>query len=573
MLCADFLNLQGDYARARAALDEVPVAALPAHLQLEYHVIGGRVQILGGEVIGAIKALEKARSLAPADDPSVLADIHDNLGWAYATQGDRAAALRHLKQADACWQSSGNSGRRALTLNNLGTLAMEEGRYDEARAALEGGLAIAQQTARRREETLLRCSMAEVDILEGELDQALARFTDAHALSMRLDVPSSVEAAAAGALWAAGLAGDAAVAQAWLDIAASIVAPSQPEVRGRLAIGQALLTMLQKRPSMAALADFAAEATAAEAYLSPPERAYLALLRVALTFERTGWPRALGEWANFESRATNLPDALLLRFVAPHRKVFDAATNSSPLARRLLEELRQPSPSGWRITALGAFSCLADGAPIDLSPLHRALLVRLLDAGPQGLTVERLWESVWGDSEISMAALHQALRRLRVQTGLAVAARDGHCAIRSPWDAIDYDVRAFELALEPPLSREAIQRAMALYRGDFLPAAPLSASLWVETRRAHLQQRYLDALEQIARSAERDAPQLAIHYYQQVLQVDGCREQTAAALMRLAARFGNRSLVTATFEHLKGALRSLGAQPEPATAALYQQLH
>ena len=26
----------------------------------------------------------------------MLADIHDNLGWAYATQGDRPAALRHL---------------------------------------------------------------------------------------------------------------------------------------------------------------------------------------------------------------------------------------------------------------------------------------------------------------------------------------------------------------------------------------------------------------------------------------------------------------------------------------------
>jgi len=43
--------------------------------------------------------------------------------------------------------------------------------------------------------------------------------------------------------------------------------------------------------------------------------------------------------------------------------------------------------------------------------------------------------------------------------------------------------------------------------------------------------------------------------------------------MRLAARAGNRSLVTATFEHLKGALRALGATPEPATAQLYQQLH
>ncbi len=450
---------------------------------------------------------------------------------------------------------------------------MEEGRYDEARAAIETGLAIARQTARRREETLLRCSMAEVDILEGEIEQALARFTEAHALSMRTDVTSSVEAAIAGALWAAALAGDAAVAQAWRDIAESIVAPGQPEVRGRLALGQALLAMLDRRPSYASLADLAAQATAVEAYLGRPERAYLALLRATLTFERSGWPRASGEWRTFESHAAGVSDALLLRFAPPHRKIFEVAADSSPLARRLIDILRQPAPSRWQITALGAFACLVDGAACDLSPLHRALLARLLDAGPQGLAVERLWESVWGDSEISMPALHQALRRLRVQTGLAVAARDGHCAIRSPWEAIEYDVRGFEQALDPPISREAVQHAVALYCGDFLPAAPLSAALWVETRRTHLQQRYLDALEQIAHAAERDAPQLAIHYYQQVLQVDGCREQTAAQLMRLAARFGNRSLVNATFEHLKGALRSLGATPEPATAALYQQLH
>ena len=258
---------------------------------------------------------------------------------------------------------------------------------------------------------------------------------------------------------------------------------------------------------------------------------------------------------------------------AAHQALVVAAASADRLARRLLGLLRQPSPTRWRIATLGSFACLVDGQECELSPLHRALLVRLLDAGPGGLPVERLWEAVWGESELSMPALHQALRRLRVQTGLAVAARDGHCAIRTAWEAIDYDVRRFEQAIQPPIEREVAQQAIALYRGEFLPGAPLSAAMWVETRRAHLQERYLDALEQLARAVEREAPQLAIHYYQQVLQVDGCREQTAAQLMRLAARFGNRSLVNATFEHLKGALRTLGTAPEPATAALYQQLH
>jgi ATP/maltotriose-dependent transcriptional regulator MalT/DNA-binding SARP family transcriptional activator len=578
ILYASLTGLQGDHAHAWVLLDEVPVDSLNARLQLAYHITAGQILIPNGAIAQAITSLEQAHTLTSAigsfaDDPSALADIYDNLGWAYAIQGDHEAALRHLKRADACWQASGNSGRRALTLNNLGMLALEEGRYAEAHDAFASGLAIAQQTGRRREETLLRCSLAELDMMEGELEQAVTRFTEAHALAVRMDAPGNIKVAAVGALLATALLGNSAVAQAWLDVSSTIAAPDQPEVRGRLVIGQSILMLLRPRPNFALLADFAAEATAAESLLSAPERACLSLLRALLAFERVGWSGAANDWATFEYHAAGLPETLQLGFVALHRGIFEAAYSTSALAQRLLTIIQRPRADRWQITALGAFTCLIDSVPCDLSPLHRALLVRLLDAGPQGLTVERLWESVWGDSPISMPALHQALRRLRVQTGLSAAARDGYCTIRSAWDAIHYDVQAFEQALAAPLNRDALQRAIALYHGDFLPSAPLSAALWADTRRAHLQQRYLDALEQLANSAERDAPHLAIHYYQQVLQIDGCREQTAAQLMRLAARSGNRSLVNATFEHLKGALRTLGAAPEPATAALYQQLH
>lgn len=577
ILSADLLVLQGDYTRAQATLAELDVAHLSDRLRLAYFVTAGRTHIIAGEIAAAIAELERAHTLAPAladaaEDPSSLADIYDNLGWAYATQGDRSSALRYLKRADACWQASGNHGRRALTLNNMGIMAMEEGRYAEARAAFDDGMTIARQTGRRREETVLRCSLAELDILEGDLDQAVARYTEAHALAVRLDIASSVEAAAAGALWAAVLSGDLALSQAWHDVAAAILAPAQPETRGRLALARAMLTLVQPRPDLGYVSVLSGEATAYEAYLSETERAYAALLRAELVFTRSGWHRAQVEWESFAARAATLPELLLLRYVAPHRRLFEAAAPHTSFAARAIEALRRPEPSRWRVTALGGFECLVDGKPVDLSQLHRALLVRLLDAGPQGLAVERLWEAVWGDDEISMPALHQALRRLRLQTGLAASAREGAVAIRSGWPSIEYDVRELERALETPTQREAVQRAVSLYRGDFLPGAPLSATLWADARRAHLQQRYLDALEHYAAVVERESPQQAMHYYQQVLQVDGCREHTAAQLMRLAARYGNRTLVTATFEHLKGALRALGTAPEPATAALYQQL-
>jgi two-component SAPR family response regulator len=171
-----------------------------------------------------------------------------------------------------------------------------------------------------------------------------------------------------------------------------------------------------------------------------------------------------------------------------------------------------------------------------------------------------------------MGALHQALRRIRRYTELEVIVRDGTCKIQSLWEAIFYDVQEFERLIAKPADRESMQQAMALYRGDFLPSAPSSAVLWVDARRVHLQQRYLDALEQFATAVERETPQLAVDYYQRILQIDGCREHTAATLMQLAARFGNRSLLHATFEQLNIALRSLGATPDPTVVQLYKQL-
>jgi len=497
-----------------------------------------------------------------------LAAISDNLGWAYTLQGNWQAALRYLKRADACWQASGNSGRRTMTLNNLGTVAMEQGQYAEARAAFETGLDLARQTGRRREEIYLLQSLGELDVVEAETTQALARFREAHDLAVRMNVSSGVEAAAVGAMWAAAVQGDKALAWPWQQMVAAFGDSTQPLVRGRRALAQSLFLLQQRGSDRAPLAGLAREAMAVEPALQASERAYLALLKALLDFEQSGWPQAAVSWEAFEERAAALPEVLVRRFVPPYHQIFRVAAASSPRAKRLLETVKIPTPIRWHITTLGSFACLVDGVPCELSPLHRTLLVRLLDTGEQGLTVERLWEEVWGDTDIRMAALHKALARIREQTGLAMAARAGHCAIQSPWDTIEYDARSFERALTAATARPAIERAIALYHGDFLPGPAPSAALWVDRRRSLLQQRYLNTLEQLARLIEDNEPKQAIQHYQHILEVDGCREETATKLMRLAARQRNHALVSATFEHLAGALRTLGAAPEPATVAL-----
>jgi LuxR family transcriptional regulator, maltose regulon positive regulatory protein len=570
---AELLNVQGNHVRSSTILDTLTPEALPPHLQFAFYKTAGRVQIRAGMIHAGIALLEHAATLGlttfeAANDPTLLGSLADLLGWAYALAGDRVSALRHLQRADACWQASGNDGQRAMTLNNLGTLAMEEGRYAEARDALEAGLQLAQQTSRRREDTDLHITRGELHIIEGQLGQAIACFRKGYRLANQANVPLRADAAAAGALWAAALQGDITEAHIWQPIVEARQTAQQPDVEGRRTLAATTLLLRQPRPDPVTLADLGRQIETAAASLQLPERIAATLLRATLALEDGGWTVVAPFWETFAQQSAGVADALLVHFVALHRRLFALAAQKSPVARRLLAARQSNTPRQWRVQALGAFACLVDGAPCELSPLHRALLICLLDAGPRGLAVEQVWEAVWGEADLSMPALHQALYRLRAQTGLEAAAREGICKINSAWDAIDYDVRALEKILDCPVSHASAHQAMGLYQSDFLPSAPLSAAHWADIRRSFLRQRYLDMLEEYAQAIEDNALEQAIQCYQRILQIDSCREQTAVRLMHLAAHAGNHSLLTETFNHLVGALRALGLTPEPATQAL-----
>jgi ATP/maltotriose-dependent transcriptional regulator MalT len=573
---ADFLRIQGNPQAARELLAGVPLEDLPHRLRMFYHMRAGQIHVMEGKLEAAIEQLELAHAVTMNSelnrDPNNLADIYENLGWAYGVQGQRASALRQLQRADACWQSIGNNGRRAMTLNNIGVLQLEERQYNEARTSLETGLSIARSTGRRREETTLLCSIADLDLLEGLIAEALQHFTEAYVIAERADLFDLTEYAAAGASWMVVLTDDANATNYWLQLTQPLVC-NDALSRGRLILARLHYHVKQRQIDMVLLAELIEQATQEAAALGTAEQAYLQLARATLCYLQAGWQAAAEDWLRFEASATPLPVSLLSGFALAHDMLLAAAAPHAPLARRWLRAAGLTATRRWQISALGGFACRIDRKPCDLSPLHRTLLTRLLDGGMQGVAVDRLWESVWGDADLSMTALHQAMRRLRLQTGLSTAVRDGTCAIWGDWDEIEYDVRRLEQILEYALTRESAEQALALYRGDFLPSAPDGALYWVETRRTHLRERLLDALERYAGASEADHPQSAIQLYQRILQIDGCREQTAVHLMQLAARFGNRTLVATTFEHLIGALRVLGVTPGPATSALYRQLH
>jgi ATP/maltotriose-dependent transcriptional regulator MalT len=223
---------------------------------------------------------------------------------------------------------------------------MEEGRYAEARTTFDSGLALAQQTTSQREEAMLCCSLAELDIFEGELEQALARFAEAHALAVRMELLDTIELTTTSALWTAVLLDNRKAIQTWQQPLERPEPLQQLQARGRLALAHSLLLLQRPAPDLDTLADLTAVATTAEHIMIAPERACLALLHATLAFTREGWAGAAAAWERFEAQAASLPETLLRCFVQPYRTVFVAAAGSSRLARRLVaRSSNAPTPA------------------------------------------------------------------------------------------------------------------------------------------------------------------------------------------------------------------------------------
>jgi DNA-binding SARP family transcriptional activator len=375
--------------------------------------------------------------------------------------------------------------------------------------------------------------------------------------------------AAVSALWAAALLDDQTAVESWLQVTANCNIHDVPDSYGRWLLAKYYASLPNQEVELS-LTDTLCAIETVEHSLTPAESTALRLLRATLLLEQKGWEAAAVWWEACESAAVELPEDMLVALYRPHRQLIKTAElHGSNLARKLLPRL----PRVWRIQTLGDFSCIIDGSHRTLKPLYQALLVRIVDAGPGGVTIAQLIEDIWGGRDIAMSGVHQALRRLREETGLHVSIHNGRCAIWEAefWAQIRYDVREFEQALRPPLTPNDIDRAIQLYHGDFFSCAWIEAEAWADRRREALRNRFVDALEAYGQSLESSDPRRSIDVYTQALRIDGTREPVVIGLMNLAGRFGNTVLLHTTFEQHRHALRKIGVDPEENTLSAYQQ--
>lgn len=225
-----------------------------------------------------------------------------------------------------------------------------------------------------------------------------------------------------------------------------------------------------------------------------------------------------------------------------------------------------------QICLLGRFR-LIDAAGRDLSLAARKapqLLAILALSAPQPVRRDRVLGLLWGDipEERARHSLRQLLSSLRKE--IAVVRADGD-ELALDLEACDVDLVELR-RLAASHSREALARAVELYRGLLLEGA--DSTDWLATERRRLDELAAGALARLARAhAEAEDLAAAAQALRRWLELDPCAEEAYRQLMRTLEAAGDRTGALQLYERCVDTLRrELGAAPSEATTAIYRGL-
>jgi DNA-binding SARP family transcriptional activator len=250
-----------------------------------------------------------------------------------------------------------------------------------------------------------------------------------------------------------------------------------------------------------------------------------------------------------------------------------------------------------RIALLGPLAVAIDGQPLAdnawRSRQERRLLGILLTARGKRVPTERLLDWLWPGADPAAAAitLRSAISGLRHALEPDGGARaSSRYVVTRPggyaWNLASgawIDVEEFLALTSGPKAASgtsaapapsadapaALERAVALYRGDYLADEPDAP--WADDLRESLRERFLSALHDLAAlrldAGDYDA---AIALARRGLEHDRLREPLYRALMRAQAQAGDIASALQSYERCRRALdEELGAAPSPQTRDLH----
>jgi ATP/maltotriose-dependent transcriptional regulator MalT/DNA-binding SARP family transcriptional activator len=596
------LRIQGHYAEGIAhseeALNLVPGSSVEerAAMALAQKNIG-LCRFRQAKLAQGQAALEEALHLYEGLNASYdVGMVQHDLGLGHELMWDLDGAIRHYDAALLCWQQLGSPGPWANTLNGLGVVYSLQGRYEEASRTLDEALNKAQKAGDSRVEAFIWASLGDLYHDLGAYERAQQSFAQAAEIAERSRVGFILTYATNGLGNLSRLQSDPIGAGKQLRKALDLAREHGSDYErslcytslGILAAERNDLTTARQQLDQAvqvfeaggfqrdlALACLHRAQVAFQA--GDGERALIDLSRALALVEQLGFDQFLVVEGQRLSRLLGYaeeqgvrPDVLpgLLARIEAHRV---------RVAARPEPTVRQEPQQSLTILGLGAPEVRLGGKTIQWETSQSRDVLFCLLQHAQGLRKEEMGALFWPDHPprrldgIFRSTLYR-LRRAAFRE--IVLFEDG--LYRFNWQCDRwFDVEAFEKLLDQAEATNALgqaseflEEALSLYRGEYLQGVYAD---WCSIERERLRERYLTALEALARMhANRGSLQRAIEEYQRLVARDPYRESAHRELMRCHYRLGDRFAAIKQYQFCAQILREdLGLSPAPETEELY----
>ena len=233
------------------------------------------------------------------------------------------------------------------------------------------------------------------------------------------------------------------------------------------------------------------------------------------------------------------------------------------------------------LALLGGFQGrLGAAAPLRLPTRKTKALLAFLALPPgRSHPREKLASLLWGGMREPQArrGLRQSLFTLRKAVGVPPGTLliDGETVALNP-SAVDVDVAEFERQVAEG-TPAALDRAAALYRGEFLEGLALQEAPfeeWLLAERERLRELALEALAKLLHHQRTTgATEAGLQTALRLLALDPLQEPVHRAVMRLYVQLSRRGSALRQYQICVGVLqRELSVEPETTTKQLYQEI-
>lgn len=512
-------------------------------------------------------------------DLYAVAMLQVDLGVCHTNGGALVDAVEHFSHADSHWALIGNTGLRALSLNNKGVLLHQLGHHREALTTLENALECARDASVTTYQAMALVSLGDLYVDLEVWSEAEQAYAEARRLGGNAYLTNYLPVAGVRLL-VRQRQYEAAVAA--LRRCADAVAEQHPIemllLRGSIACG--LQRPAEAQDALACIEQMGLQAR------SPLESARARLIQAQiLVTTRPEAPAlmiaALQDASNLSeesnSDAALVADALPLGQLLRHAVAAGWSQASDWLRRH--QELRRIGQTLMRVPGrpelivhvLGSDGIVLDDKPVDIGWLKAREVLHYLLAHPRGASAEVVREAIWPDLSLdsSRNALKTAIHQLRARLPRDLILTQGRMLYLLNRDVVDlsYDLEQFLALLDrQPANLDTLERALDLYKGPYLV---WSDSVWSDDIRTLVAQRFHNALRTAAELYEQEGLYLdALSMYQRLLVVDDLDEAAHTGVMRCQVRLGNRAAAIGQYQELRRVLdHQLGLDPGRSSEA------